>query len=283
MAIEAGHPWHFSGSWLVRFAHRIRQGIGEHEIPIVSGALAYSATLAIFPALIALVSVYGLVASPDDVTREVSAMGSGVPQSTRELLLGLLQGVVQTSSGKLGGALIIGVVLALWSASSATATLIRAVSIAYDERDARGFLRRRALAFGLTFGVIVFGVIALFCIAVLPALTAHLGPAASTIVLVARWVLLAVLVWFALSALYFIVPRRRKPSLQGVSIGSTLGTILWIGVSLLFALFVSNFGRLGPAYGPLAGVIVLMLWFYLSSFVFLLGAEVSAESRRRPS
>ena len=267
--------------WLRRLGRRVRRGLGEHRISLVAGSLAFSAMLAIFPGLIAVVSIYGLATSPERVTTQMEALAHVLPQSARDVVEGFLQTLVHTSSHQLSKALIVGVVLALWSASSGTATLLQAMSIAYDERKTRGFVRQRALALGLTLIGVVLALVALFCIAVLPALVSPLGTAASTVLLIVRWIVLALVAWFALSGLYRIVPPEDKPTLGEVSLGSTVGTLLWIGASLLFALFVSNFGHFGTTYGPLAGVIVLMLWLYLSSLVVLLGAEVSAESRMR--
>lgn len=279
MTAEAAHPWHLSGAWLKQLVDRIKRGLSEHEIAIVAGALAYNALLAVFPALIATISIYGLATSPEAATRQVGAMSQGVPAATRQLMLGFLQGITQTSREKLSGGLAVGIVLAVWSASSGMATLVKGVQIAYDEPESRSAIRQRALALGLTFGAVVVTVVALFCIAVVPPLASRVGSAVSTLMLAGRWVVLAILVWFSLSALYKVVPRRGKPSLEGVSLGATLATLLWIGASLLFSLFVSKFGRFGATYGPLAGVIVLMIWFYLSGFLVLVGAEISAESR----
>jgi len=276
-----GHPWRLSLGWLRRLGRRVKRGLGEHHISLVAGALAFSAMLAIFPGLIAVVSIYGLVTSPAGVASQIDALGHVLPQSARDVVQGFLQTLVHTPSEQLSKALIVGIVLALWSASSGTATLLQAMSIAYDEHKQRGFVRQRALALGLTLVVVALALVALFCIAVLPALVAPLGGAASKVLLIVRWIVLALVAWFALCGLYRVVPPEDKPTLAEVSLGSTVGTLLWIGASLLFAIFVSNFGHFGTTYGPLAGVIVLMLWLYLTSLVVLIGAEVSAESRMR--
>jgi membrane protein len=278
MAAEPLNPWHLSRDRLKRLGRRIQCAIDEHQVLLVSGALAYSAMLAIFPALVAAVSIYGLISSPQTVTQQVAALVRVIPASARDVVLGFLQSIVGTSSGGLSVALVLGVLAALFSASSGMSTLIDAVEIAYEERHARSFWRQRALAFGLTFVAVVFFIVALFGIAVLPAVSAHLGSGAGTAVSVGRWFVLAGLAWLVLSGLYRVVPCRDKPSLKVLSLGSTLATLLWIGASLLFALFVANFGHFGATYGSLASVIVLLTWFYISSFVILLGAEVSAES-----
>lgn len=279
MAAGATHPWHLSGEWLRQLLERVRRGVSEHEVGLAAGAMAYSAILAVFPALVAAVSIYGLVTTPEAAARQVASMSHGVPDATRQLMLGFLQTLASTPRQKLGGGLAVGVALALWSASSGTATLVKAVSIACDEREARGAVRQRALALGLTLGAVALTVVALFFITALPALASHASGGVRALVLVMRWIALAVLAWLALSALYRIVPRRTKPSFEAASLGSTVATLSWIGASLLFALFVKHFGRFGATYGPLAGVIVLLIWLYVSSFVVLLGAEIIAASR----
>ncbi len=278
---EARHPWHLSREWVRRLGGRAWRSLKEHRLGLMSQALAYSALFAVFPGLVALISVYGLVARPEEMTSAVQALGPTLPGSARQVLLGFVQALANTETGNLTVGVVIGFVLALWSASSGTGTLIQAISIAYDEPEERSFFRGRALALALTLGVVLVGIVALFGIAGLPALLPRLGVAAGPTLLVLRWFALGALALLGLGVLYRVVPRRVKPTFQAASFGAAVATVLWIGASLLFALFVSEAPRFGATYGSLAGVIVLMLWFYLSGLAILLGAEMSAESAGR--
>jgi membrane protein len=253
------------------------------NVPILAGGVAFFAFLAIFPAIIAAISLYGIFADPETVAAQVRDLSAALPEQARPILADQLQSVASASGGALGFSLVISLLAALWSASSGTGNLLKAINIAYDEDESRGFLKVRGIALALTLGAIVFMLLTLALVAVVPVVlnALPLGPLGTVLAQVLRWVLLVVLVVVALAVTYRVAPDRDLPRFAWVSTGSLVATVLWIIASIAFSLYVNNFGSYNKTYGALAGVVVLMLWLYLTSYIVLLGAEINAESERQ--
>jgi membrane protein len=161
--------------------------------------------------------------------------------------------------------------------------LIKATNLAYDEDETRGFLKLRGTALALTLGAVVFVLLAVALVAVVPPVfdALGLGGIALVVAQIVRWALLVALVVGALAVVYRVAPDRDAPRFTWVSVGALVATLLWIIGSVAFSLYVNNFGSYNKTYGALAGVIVLMLWLYLTSYIVLLGAEINAESERQ--
>jgi membrane protein len=158
-----------------------------------------------------------------------------------------------------------------------------AVNLAYDQQESRGFLKLRATALALTLGAIVFVLLTLFLLAVVPPLlqALQLGIFGTVLAQVLRWALLVGLVVVALAIVYRLAPDRDAPKFVWTSPGAFTATLLWVLGSVGFSLYVNNFGSYNKTYGALAGVIVFMLWLYLTSYIVLLGAEINAESEQQ--
>jgi membrane protein len=256
---------------------------GADNVPMLAGGVAYFAFLAVFPALIAAVTLYGLVADPATVTRQVGDLASALPQEVQPLIAGQLTSVASGSNGALGIGLVVSLLAAFWSASSGTGNLMKAVNLAYDEDETRGFLKTRGIALLLTLGAVVFVLATLVLIAVVPPVmeALPLGIVGTVVAQVVRWVLLVLLVVGALAVVYRVAPDRDAPKFRWVSTGAFVAAALWIIGSVGFSLYVNNFGSYNKTYGALAGVVVLLLWLYLTSYIVLLGAEINAESERQ--
>jgi membrane protein len=253
------------------------------NVPMLAGGVAFFAFLSLFPAMIALISLWGLVTGDGErAARQAEALTAGLPQEASSIITEQMESIGEQDSG-LGIGLAISILLALWSASGGTANLIKAVNIAYDEEETRGFVKLRGLALLLTVGAIVFVVVAVGLVAVVPPVldSLGLGLAGTIAAQVARWVLLVAVVAVALAVVYRFAPDRDDPKLAWVSQGAILATVLWIVASVAFSLYVSNFGSYNETYGAIAGVAVLMLWLYLTSYLVLLGAEINAETERQ--
>jgi membrane protein len=280
---EAGNPAQIppKGWWQV--VRRAMKESTADNVPMLAGGVAFFAFLAIFPAIIACITLYGLVADPETVATQVRDLAAILPQQAQPIVADQLQSVSSSSAGALGFGLVVSLLAALWSASSGTGNLIKAVNLAYDEDETRGFLKVRGLALLLTLGAIVFLLLTLALVAVVPvALNAlALGPAGTVITQIVRWVLLVVVIVVALAVVYRLAPDRDAPRFAWVSTGSLVAALLWIAGSVVFSLYVNNFGSYNKTYGTIAGVVVLMLWLYLTSYIVLLGAEINAESERQ--
>ena len=259
-------------------ALRVKDEVKEDQVPLLSAGVAFFLLLALFPALAALVSLYGLFADPDQVARQVTDLTGTLPQEAQGLITDQLEAITSERQG-IGVTLAVSVIAALWAASSGVKHLIGAVNAAYDERETRKFLKLRGLSLALTVGAILFATIAISVIAVLPALVDELpfGSAGQALVQVGSYVGLAVGFALGLAVLYRYAPDRDAPKWRWVSWGAVIATAVWILGSVAFSVYVSNFGSYGETYGSIGAVIVLMLWLVVTAFAIILGAEINSE------
>jgi membrane protein len=255
----------------------------DDGVPLLAGGVAYAAFLALFPSIIAVVSIYGLVADPAQVESQVERFADALPEDAQSLLIDQMRTIAGGSEQALGIGLVVSIALALWSASGGVNGLMQAVNLAYDETDTRGFVKKRGLALLLTLGALVFLVVAVGLIAVLPAVVdaVGLGTVGSVLVEVVRWVGLVLAVMAALAVIYRVAPDRDAPKMRWVSLGAGVATVLWVVASVGLSLYVDNFGKYGNTYGSLAGVVVLLLWLYVSAYIVLFGAEINAEAEQQ--
>ena len=251
------------------------------QVPLIAAGVAFYAFLAIFPALIAAVLLYGLLADPSQVASQVDKIGSALPASAQKLLAEQMTSLTASNQQTLGIGLVIAVALALWSASGGMGNLITAVNITYDEDDERNFVVRKGLSLLMTLGAIVFVVVAIGLVAVLPAVVNALGlPAVVQVAVeVVRWLGLVVAMMLALAVLYKVAPDRDAPKLRWISVGAVTATVLWVVASIGFSLYVDNFSSYGKTYGSLAGVVVLLLWLWITCYLVLLGCRDQRRGR----
>ncbi|WP_354438385.1 YihY/virulence factor BrkB family protein [Marmoricola sp. OAE513] len=191
--------------------------------------------------------------------------------------------MTSSSQQSLGIGLVVALALALWSAAGGVGNLVTAINIAYDEKDERGFVKKKLLSLGLTAGAIVFGSLTLALVAAAPAVLDNLvdsGPARWGLE-AARWILLLVAMMGGLAVLYRVAPDRGSPKFSWVSVGAVSATLVWLVASLGFSLYVDNFGSYAKTYGAMAGVVVLLLWLWMTMLVVLLGAELNAEAEEQ--
>lgn len=258
---------------------RVKNQLSKDNMDIVSAGVAFYFFLAIFPALAAAVSIYGLVTDPAQVEQQLSQITSALPEQAHQLLSERLHNIAQKSGSTLGWGMALSILISLWSANKGTKSLFEGINIAYDERDERGFLKQNGLTLLFTLGGIVVGFLCISLVVGFPALVGNLGLSETlqTIIGLTRWLLLGIILIFSLALIYKYAPDRDQPQFKWVSWGSIIATVLWIAGSLLFSWYVNNFGNYGEMYGSLAAVIILMLWFNLTSFIILLGAEINSE------
>jgi membrane protein len=264
----------------------VKRAWAEHKadnMPIIAGGVAFFGFLSIFPALIALLSLYGLVATPETVARQVEDLSAQLPDAAAEIIEEQLNAIVANSGGALTLGLIVSILAALWSASGGVGNLITAVNLAYDEVETRNFVKLKLMSLGLVLGSIVFVLVTFGLVAVVPAVldALPLGVVGTILAQVIRWVLLLAVFAGALAVLYRVAPDRDAPRLRWVSLGAVVVTVVWAVVSVGFSLYVDNFGSYDKTYGAIAGVIVLMLWLYLTCYLVLLGAEINSEAEHQ--
>ena len=262
---------------------RVKAEVKEDNVPLLAAGVAFYAMLAIFPAIIALVTIYGMVADPAQVESQVAEFAKSLPAGADELITEQLKNVVNAGRQSLSIGLAVSLLAVLWSASSGVQGLIKSLNLVYDERETRGFLKLRGLSLLLTIGAIVVAVVALVLITVFPGVIDNfgLGKAGELAASIVRWVVLALLVLAALAVLYRFAPDRASPRWRWVSWGAVVALVLWLLGSIGFSWYVDNFGKYNQTYGALAAVIILLLWLFLSAFAVLLGAELDAETERQ--
>ena len=202
---------------------------------------------------------------------------------TQELLSQQLHSLVEASSGALGIAAVVGLLLALWSASRGMSGLITAINIAYEEKERRSLVKFNLIAIGLTIGLVIGGIVTIALVAVLPAAVQLLaiGPATKWLLLLVQWPLLIVLALVGLALLYRFGPDRDKPQWRWVTPGAIAATASWIVASIGFTVYVANFNSYDKTYGSLGGVVILLTWLYLSTLSVLFGAVINAQSERQ--
>ena len=268
-----------SPATLVQIAKNVFVRIGKDNLSLVAAGVAFYAMTAIFPAIAAFVSIYGLFADPAKVQDQVASLSGLLPVASLKLLTDALQSYASKSHSTLNFALLVALALALWSAKAGVSALMTGLNIANEQEEKRSFIVQQIVAIVLTLGAIAFAAIALAALAILPVLIAFLPlpDAMKTALGLGRWPLLAVLVALALAVLYRFGAYKERPKWRWISWGAAIATILWIGGSALFSFYVSNFGSYDTTYGSLAAPVVLLLWFWLSALIVLIGSEIDAE------
>jgi len=257
---------------------RVKGEVKEDQVPLLSAGVAFYLLLALFPALAAVVSIFGLVADPGQVQQQVTDLAGTLPEEARSLITDQLEQITREEQG-IGVTLAVSIAAALWAASSGVKHLIGAINAAYDEKETRKFLEHRGLSLALTVGGVLFAAVAIGVIGVLPALAEELpfGAVGQALVQVASYAGLAIGFAVGLAVLYRYAPDRDQPRWQWVSWGAAIATVVWIVGSVAFSVYVSNFGSYGETYGSIGAVIVLMLWLVVTAFAIILGAEINSE------
>ncbi|MEU0315933.1 YihY/virulence factor BrkB family protein [Nocardioides sp. NPDC006273] len=264
-------------------ARRVWEETQIDQVPLLAAGVAFWGFLSLFPAMIAAVAVYGLVADPATVTRQAEVVTEALPRDAASLIVDQMKTISAESSDALGFSLLVSVLLALWTASAAVTNMMSAINIAYDEEETRTYLRRKGIALLLSVAAVVFVVISVGFIAVAPVVLDTLAPKGATrgMLQVGRWVGLVLAILAGTAVLYKLAPDRDNPRLAWVSVGSVSATAVWLLASIGFSLYVDNFGRYGRTYGALAGVAILMLWLWITALIVLVGAEINAEAEQQ--
>jgi membrane protein len=280
---EAQRPSEIPARGWFSILKRVKAEVKEDNVSLLAAGVAFYAFLAIFPAIIAVVTVYGMVADPEQVESQVGEFAKSLPAGADELLIGQLTNVVNAPQQSLSIGLAISLLALLWSVSSGVQGLVKSLNVIYDEQETRGFVKLRGLSLLLTLGAIVVAVIALALVAVFPNFVESLGlgQAGALAASIARWVFLAALVLVAVDVLYRLAPDRASPRWRWLSLGAVVALVLWLLGSIGFSWYVDNFSNYNQTYGALAAVIILLLWLFLSAFAVLLGAEFDAETERQ--
>lgn len=249
------------------------------RVALVAAGCAFYGTLALFPAISMLISVYGLVFDPQTVVPQLAVLQDLLPPAAYQIIDERVRMLVSHPPGSLTTRLLFSTVVTIWSSAAGTKSLIAALNLAYEERESRSFLLYQLVAFTMTLFVILGTVVGLGLLVALPATLTFLGWGANQQVLIraASFALLVVAVLVGLSLLYRFGPSRQMPRWSWVTPGSIAATALWVAASALFSFYVATFATYDATYGPLGTVVAVMMWFYVTAYAVLLGAELNAE------
>jgi membrane protein len=249
------------------------------RISLVAAGCAFYATLALFPAITMLISVYGLVFDPTTVEPQLQVVRELLPPAAFTLIADRVHTLVSQGKATLGFSLLISTAIALWSSSTGTKAMLSALNMAYEEQERRTFLRFQATGLSMTLCGILGAVLALVILVFLPVAIEFLGldAYAKAVVRIASFAMLIVFVITSLSLLYYFGPSRRSAKWHWVTPGSLIATLLWLVASILFSLYVGHIASYDTSYGPLGAIAGVMMWFWVSAYAVLLGAELNAE------
>jgi membrane protein len=266
--------------WVEVLKRTVKQ-LKSDNVPVVSGGVAYYAFLALVPALAAVVSIYGLVADPSDVGRQLDSFFGALPRDAAQLLRSQVTSITAQQAGGLGVAAAIGIAGSLWSASKGMQAMIASLNIAYDEEESRKGLRLKAMTLGMTVvgAVVITGLVA--AMTVVGALASHLPTAGQWAVSIARWPVLFAVLGLGIAMLYRYAPDRDDPEWRWVTPGAAVAAALVVLGSLGFARYVNAFGSYSETYGSLGAIVVLLLWLNLTAYIVVFGAELDAELERQ--
>ncbi len=267
-------PWR--GWWDI--IRRVWRQTNDDNLSLVAAGVTFYFLLAFFPALGALISIYGLFVAQQEVGRHFSDMLVVLPAETHQLILTQIQRFVDNSETTLSLGAISSTLLAVWSTSKGAQAIIIACNIAYKERRTRGFLRQLLVRVLFTIAAIGFILLALAVIALLPTMVSLMGlnQYQDWLLKIVFWPLLLLFFHAALIAIYRYGPTRENAKWRWITPGSILATCFWLLASGLFSFYLANFGRYDETYGSLGGVVILLMWLYLSAFIILLGAKFNA-------
>ena len=257
---------------------RVFVKVGAQNVSILAAGVSFYAMLALFPALGAIVATYALISDPADVAEHFQTLSDILPPDVARIIDGQLQALAGNEQ-ELGFRLLFGILFAVWSARRGVDALVRAVTVAYDERETRGLIRMNALTYVLTLGAVMLLVTTIALLVALPATLAWL-PLSGLVTFAARaggWLIFFGVVMVALGMLYRFAPPRRSARWRWLSPGAVVATLLWVAGSAGFSFYVTNFGSYNETYGTLGAIIVLLLWFFLTAFSIVLGAVLNAE------
>ena len=248
------------------------------DMSLAAAGCAFYATLAIFPALTTLISLYGLAFNPQSVTPQLHYLQQFMPPTAFALIAGRIKHLVSGGGTNLDIGLALSLAFTLYSSASGTKSLIYALNLIHRREETRGFLRFQATALSMTLLAIIGAILAIGVLVVLPLLfnVLGLGTDSGNLVVLLGFALLAAFMAGALSLLYRFGPSFRLIQGHAIIPGAVVAVILWMVVSYLFALYVGRFAAYSQTYGPLATIIGLMMWFYLTAYALLFGAQLNA-------
>jgi membrane protein len=267
--------------WRTVLLGAVRDSITD-RMSLAAAGCAFYATLALFPAISLLISVYGLAFNPQEVEQQMLVLQNIVPAPAFELIAERVRHLVTAPSGSLSVGLAVSFIITFWSAATGTRSVLSALNVAHDQREQRSYLKFQLIGLAMTLAVILVTALGIALLVFIPAVLSFLGLSrySGGLLHAAAMLLLIGLFGASLAAFYRLGPTRRPPPDEPTLPGVVLATVLWLIASLLLSWYVGHISSFGVTYGPLGAVVGIMLWFYVSAYAALLGAELNVRLGR---
>lgn len=259
---------------------RWARAFSDDQIPAAAAGVTFYFLLALFPALSAFVSLYGLVGDAEGARRQILTLSGVLPGGAISVLGDQLSRLAAANHGALGLAFFVSLTVSIWSANAALRALVASLNTAYEVRENRKFVRLNLTSLTLTLGAIGLSVILIAAVVDAPGILARLGVQGMTGLSVARWPMLLALSMVLISVLYRYAPAHRSRRWRWITPGSALAAVGWITMSAAFSWYVANFGHYDKIYGSLGAIIGFLTWIWLSLMIVLAGAELNCELER---
>ncbi|GHE22266.1 YihY/virulence factor BrkB family protein [Halomonas urumqiensis] len=280
---EATRPHAISGSGWYDILWRVHKALVDDRVTMLAAGIAFYALLALFPAIAALISFWALVFDPQDMARQIIEFSRILPPGAASLVGDQAREISENTSRGLSLTAVGGVLVALFVASKGVRGMIVGLNVVYGEGERRTFWRRGLVVGAMTVGLVVVTLVTMLLVALVPLVidALRLDPWLVTGIRLLRWPILLLVMMFLIAVLYRFGPYRRAPRWEWLSVGTISATLLWLLGSGGLSLYVGHMATLNQLYGSLGAVVVLMLWFWLSAFVVLLGGEINSEMERQ--
>jgi len=258
---------------------RVWKSLTQDHVMLIAGGVTFYLLLALFPALVAFMSIYGIFLDPATAVDHAQSLRGLVPPAAVDMIAEQLARLTTKQSDTLTVGLILSLIIAFWSANGGVKAMIEGLNYAYNEREKRSFVRLNTVAFAFTLGAMALMVLLFVALAVIPAMLAvlNLGPTGDLVIRFLRWPLLVLTLGFSLTVLYRHGPSRRSPEWRWVTWGSAFATISWLLMSIAFTTYLDRVANFNATYGALAAPIGFLFWVWLSIIVIILGAEINGE------
>ncbi len=276
---QADRPREIPAKGLKDVFWRVFAAVQEDRVMLVAAGVTFYLLLSIFPAMTALVSLYGFFADPASITDRLSFLNEIMPPEGLSIFFDQLRSLAGEKRSALSFGLIFGLAIALWSANNGVKALFEAMNIAYGEDEKRSFLRLNLVSFAFTLGGLIGLIILVVGLGVIPAIIAvvNLGGVTEMVLRVLRWPVLLVVIAFGITLLYRFGPSRERARLRWVTWGAIMAALLWVVGSLGVSYYLSNIADYNATYGTLGALIGFLFWTWISAIIVILGAEVNAE------
>ncbi|UGY14418.1 YihY/virulence factor BrkB family protein [Bradyrhizobium septentrionale] len=258
---------------------RTYQQIDEDRLLATAAGVVFYGLLAIFPAITALVSSYGLFADPSTISANLQSLALMLPEGSFAIVQDQIARVLAKGTSTLGLTFAVGLLIAIWSANAGMKAVFDALNVVYEEKEKRGFIKLNLMTLTFTIAALLSIMLMVGAVVVVPLLLQQvgLGTRAELIIRFGRWPILVVLLLVALAVLYRYGPSRTKPRWQWLSVGAVVAAVLWLMGSTLLSWYLANFGDYSATYGSLGAAIGLMTWMWMSAIIVLCGAELNSE------